>query len=448
MNEKNKNKKFSTGVELHPLLKRKDLPKKGFTSPNPVTSEATPLGDSFPAVSFKGGLFNLYRGMGGVISLPLTPKGVRSRVAFPSKEGGKKGLSLESSHWKGGTPFSLPPVGARVASPVPEYERSEKVMENLCRGMGEGVQRRTHLGGIGSRNSLHRFRYRETDRFILGIRGKLIVNRLFSYQKSSLQSLLFAASLLQKGGRLLVVDTRGDLYSLLTLYTRTDPSSQKRYNLPSHLSSSGERWVGGTLTNWADISKKIYQFGDISQKISSSTRTPNPSFASIGGGSKGGAGNAPPSGVPPLRRYEKRGSAYPGFLEFTNVIKEEFTPPTPNSLGLKKGVRRELRVTGKSPFDSRELGEGVKLRFQRKPDALFLVNPSRNKGVIAEAAFLKIPVIGFLDSETDPKGITYPIPLNIYSFKETFFFLLTLLRLAGSMESSGGLEKGDPKRGF
>jgi hypothetical protein len=380
---------------------------------------------------------------------------VRTLKGYPSKEGGKKGSSLESSHWKGVTPFSL----KGVASPVPEYESSEKVMENLCRGMGEGVQRRTHLGGIGSRNSLHRFRYKETDRFILGIRGKLIVNRLFSYQKSSLQSLLFAASLLQKGGRLLVVDTRGDLYSLLTLYTRTDPSSQKGYNLPSHLSSSGERWVGGTLTNWADISKKIYQFGDISQKIGSSTRTPNPSFPSIGGGSKEGALNAPPSGVPPLRRYEKRGSAYPGFLEFTNVIKEGSTPPTPNpsfdvplggniELGLKKGVGRELRVTRKSPFDSRELGEGVKLRFQRKPDALFLVNPSRNKGVLAEAAFLKIPVIGFIDSETDPKGITYPIPLNIYSFKETFFFLLTLLRLAGSMESSGGLEKGDPKRVF
>lgn len=439
MNKKNKNKKFSTGVELEALFKRKDLPKKGFTSPNPVTF-------SFPSLSFKGVVSNLpltssplgvtpFKGTRGIGTL-FSPKG----VALPSKEGGKKGSSLESFHWKGG-----------------EFERIEKVMENLCRGMGEGVQRRTHLGGIGSRNSLHRFRYRETDRFILGIRGKLIVNSLFSYQKSSLQSLLFAASLLQKGGRLLVVDTRGDLYSLLTLYTRTDPNSQKGYNLPSHLSSSGERWVGGTLTNWADISKKIYQFGDISQKIGSSTRTPNPLGSKKGVASLGGVlspkGVASPSKegaakAAPLRRYEKRGSAYPGFLEFSNVIKEGSTPyprgvTTPNPLGSKKGVQGELRVTGRSPFDSKELGEGVKLRFQRKPDALFLVNPSRNKGVLTEAAFLKIPVIGFIDSETDPKGITYPIPLNIYSFKETFFFLLTLVRLAASMESNPNGVQGD-----
>jgi hypothetical protein len=309
---------------------------------------------------------------------PLKERNLPKRFFTPPKSE-RKGSSLESSHYTGGEFRSLPPLE------VQGTERGEKMMQSLPRGMGEGVLKRTHLGGIASRNSLHRFRYGETDRFILGMRGKLLVNRPFSYQKSSLQSLLFAASLLQKGGRLLVVDTRGDLYSLLTLYTRTDSSSQKGYSLPSHLASSGERWVGVTLTNWADISKKIYQFGDISQKIG-------------------------PSTLSPLRRYEKRCSAYPGLLEFSNVR------------GVETRVRR------------RSIGEGVKLRFQRKPDALFLVNPSRNKGVIAEAAFLKIPVIGFIDSETDPKGITYPIPLNIYSFKESFSFLLTLLRLGASMK--------------
>lgn len=55
--------------------------------------------------------------------------------------------------------------------------------------------------------------------------------------------------------------------------------------------------------------------------------------------------------------------------------------------------------------------EGVRY-LQKLPDALFIVDPRKEKIAIAEARKLKIPVVGILDTNCDPDEIDYPIPGN------------------------------------
>ena len=51
------------------------------------------------------------------------------------------------------------------------------------------------------------------------------------------------------------------------------------------------------------------------------------------------------------------------------------------------------------------------------PDAIFVVDVGYHKGAITEAAKLGIPVIGVVDTNHSPEGVTYVIPGNDDSSK-------------------------------
>ena len=46
------------------------------------------------------------------------------------------------------------------------------------------------------------------------------------------------------------------------------------------------------------------------------------------------------------------------------------------------------------------------------PDILFIIDTNKEKLAVEEANKLGIPVVAVLDSNSDPTGITYPIPGN------------------------------------
>ncbi|MDD2862613.1 MAG: 30S ribosomal protein S2, partial [Acidiphilium sp.] len=46
------------------------------------------------------------------------------------------------------------------------------------------------------------------------------------------------------------------------------------------------------------------------------------------------------------------------------------------------------------------------------PDILFIIDTNKEKLAVEEANKLGIPVIAVLDSNSDPEGVTYPIPGN------------------------------------
>ena len=57
------------------------------------------------------------------------------------------------------------------------------------------------------------------------------------------------------------------------------------------------------------------------------------------------------------------------------------------------------------------------------PDALFIIDPEREKIAVQEAVKLKIPIFALVDTNCDPEPITYPIPANDDAIRAISLFL-------------------------
>jgi small subunit ribosomal protein S2 len=55
--------------------------------------------------------------------------------------------------------------------------------------------------------------------------------------------------------------------------------------------------------------------------------------------------------------------------------------------------------------------EGVRT-MNKMPDALFIIDPKKEMSAVREAQRLRIPIIGLIDSDTDPELVNLPIPGN------------------------------------
>ena len=108
------------------------------------------------------------------------------------------------------------------------------------------------------------------------------------------------------------------------------------------------RWLGGTLTNWNTISNSI-------------TR---------------------------LKKYEK-------------TLSDQ-----------ESGLTKKEMVNLTRQRDKLNLSLGGIKEMGGRPDALFVIDTNKEHIAVNEASVLKIPVIGILDSNSDPAKIDFPIPGN------------------------------------
>ena len=108
------------------------------------------------------------------------------------------------------------------------------------------------------------------------------------------------------------------------------------------------RWLGGTLTNWKTITGSIKRLRQIEDLVSGNTE------------------------------------------------------------GLTK--KEVLEITRDRVKLERALG-GIK-EMGGLPDILFIIDTNKEKLAVEEANKLGIPVVAVLDSNSDPQGVTYPIPGN------------------------------------
>jgi small subunit ribosomal protein S2 len=115
-----------------------------------------------------------------------------------------------------------------------------------------------------------------------------------------------------------------------------------------------ERWLGGTLTNFATIKKSIRRMKNLEKKSTDGT-------------------------------YDK-------------ITKKEILM-----------IERELEKLNKVLGGIRDMN--------RLPGALFIVDTKREAIAVAEARRLDIPIIGMVDTNADPTVIDYPIPCNDDAFK-------------------------------
>ncbi len=120
------------------------------------------------------------------------------------------------------------------------------------------------------------------------------------------------------------------------------------------------RWIGGTLTNFSEIKKRLARL----EEIASSTQTGE-------------------------------------LLKFTKRERSLIDLEMSNLMVMFGGLRGMSKL----------------------PDALFVVDPRAEAGAVAEAKQLKIPVIALLNTDCDRTEVTHPIPGNDAS-KETITYVL------------------------
>jgi small subunit ribosomal protein S2 len=109
------------------------------------------------------------------------------------------------------------------------------------------------------------------------------------------------------------------------------------------------RWLGGTMTNWSTISKRIEHFQELEQRVSA--------------------------------------------VETSELPKKE-------RIMLQRQFNRMQRVFG-----------GLK-QMSRLPGAVFIVDPTMDEIAVNEANRMRIPIIAMCDTNSDPDLIDFPVPSN------------------------------------
>jgi small subunit ribosomal protein S2 len=148
----------------------------------------------------------------------------------------------------------------------------------------------------------------------------------------------FVKELSDNGGKMLFVGTK-----------KQAQDSVKEEAERSGMYFVNQRWLGGTLTNFETIQKRIARLKDIERMSEDGT--------------------------------------------FDVLPKKEV-------VGLKKEQERLEKFLG-----------GIK-DMKGLPDALFIVDPRKERIAVAEAQKLNIPIVGIVDTNCDPDEIDYVIPAN------------------------------------
>ncbi|MDD5040762.1 MAG: 30S ribosomal protein S2 [Patescibacteria group bacterium] len=148
----------------------------------------------------------------------------------------------------------------------------------------------------------------------------------------------FLASMVSRGGVILFVGSKRQAQPIV-----------KRAALETGMPYVTERWIGGTMTNFENISKRIHRLKDLRSQRDRGE----------------------------LEKYTKHEQ-----LKFDEEIKE-----------------------------LEELIGGIET-LNQLPAAMFVVDVRREKTAIREARKKKVPIVAMVDTNCNPEMIDYPIPAN------------------------------------
>ena len=175
-------------------------------------------------------------------------------------------------------------------------------------------------------------------RYIFTERNGIYIIDLQKTVKKVEEAYNFTKNLAEDGGKILFVGTK-----------KQAQDSVKEEAIRSGMFYVNQRWLGGTLTNFETIQKRIKRLKDI-------------------------------------ERMQEDGT-------FEVLPKKEVVQ-------LKKELERLEKFLG-----------GIK-DMKGLPSALFVVDPRKERIAVAEARKLHIPIIGIVDTNCDPDEIDHVIPAN------------------------------------
>ena len=175
-------------------------------------------------------------------------------------------------------------------------------------------------------------------RFIFTERNGIYIIDLQKTVKKMDEAYNFVRDLAQEGGRVLFVGTKKQAQE--SIKTEAERCNQFFVN---------ERWLGGMLTNFQTIEKRVKRLKTLEKQAEDGT--------------------------------------------FDVLPKKEVTL-------LKHEMEKLQKYLG-----------GIK-DMKKLPDALFIIDPKKEEIAVAEARNLHIPIIATVDTNCDPDIIDYPIPAN------------------------------------
>jgi len=139
------------------------------------------------------------------------------------------------------------------------------------------------------------------------------------------------------------------------------------------------RWLGGMLTNWKTVSNSIKRLKSLEEQLSGDT---------------------------------------------TGLTKKEVLQQT-----------RERDKLEKSLGGIRDMG-GL-------PDVMFVVDTNKEELAIKEANVLGIPVVAILDSNSNPQGISFPVPGNDDASRAIRLYCEAITNAANSGKTGGAASRGE-----
>jgi small subunit ribosomal protein S2 len=174
--------------------------------------------------------------------------------------------------------------------------------------------------------------------FIFGARNGIYIIDLQKTSRRLREALAFVSDIASRGGTVLFVGTKRQAQEVVV-------EESKRCSM----FFIDQRWLGGTLTNFSTIRRRINRLRELEELIEG----------------------------------------------------EEATKLTKKELAKAEKERNRLNKTL----------SGIK-DMNRLPQAIFVIDPQKERIAVAEGNKLGIPVIAVVDTNCDPQPIDYPIPGN------------------------------------
>lgn len=174
--------------------------------------------------------------------------------------------------------------------------------------------------------------------FIFGDRGGVHIINLEKTQKKMTEAAEFLRKLAMEGGTVLFVGTKKQAQAAI-----------KQKAGECQMPYVTARWIGGTLTNFGTVRKRVERFMDLLKKRETGE--------------------------------------------------------------LKKYTKREQNEFDKEIETLRQKFEGL-VKLDKMPSAIFLMDIKTEKTALQEATKKGIPVVAVCDTNADPSGVQYVIPAN------------------------------------
>ncbi len=200
-----------------------------------------------------------------------------------------------------------------------------------------------HLGHAKSKN------HPTMQPYIFGVRNTIAILDLTKTEEKLEKTMDFVRGIASRGGLVLFVGTRPGTRKIVQ-------ETAEKTSMPYFM----ERWIGGTLTNYKMISKRIAEMQS-------------------------------------LEKERETG----GFEKYTK----------------KERARKDEEITR-----LRRFFDGLR-KLTRMPDAVVIVDTTHDTTAVREARKMKIPVVALCDSNANADLIDFPIPSNDHAFPAVSFML-------------------------